>query len=123
MNPFDIVSSVSHTKKRVIDLDNEKDYSSFMVNRALSYYPDTILQAQEMNVNHHLDGLLQYDYLLNTLRQKKRFSKWFKREKSESIDSIMKYYSCSYRKALEISRTLDSDQISKITNVMTAGVE
>lgn len=123
MNPFDIVSSVSHTKKRVIDADNEREYSSFMVNRALSYYPDTILQAQEMNVNHHLDGLLQYDYLLNSLRQKKRFSKWFKREKSESIDSIMRYYNCSYRKALEISRTLSANQISEITRIMTTGIE
>jgi len=94
-----------------------------MVNRALSYYPDTILQAQEMNVNHHLDGLLQYDYLLNSLRQKKRFSKWFKREKSESIDSIMRYYNCSYRKALEISRTLSANQISEITRMMTTGIE
>ena len=75
MNPFDIVSSVSHTKKRVIDETNEGEYNAFMVNRALSYYPDTIMHAQDMNVNHHLPGLLQYDYLLSSLRSRKRFSK------------------------------------------------
>lgn len=123
MNPFDIVSSVSHTKTRVISEENESDYSSFMVNRALSYYPDTILHAQEMNVNHHLPALLQYDYLLNSLRKKKRFSKWFKRGKSETLSAVMKYYNCSYRKALEIVGTLSEEQLADITNEMTAGVE
>ena len=123
MNPFDIVGSVSNTKTRVISSDNEKEYSAFMVNRALSYYPDTILHAQEMNVNHHLDGLLQYDYYLNSLRKKKRFSKWFKPEKSAEIDAVMRKYQCSYRKALEITRVLSKDQLSEIKRVMTNGID
>ena len=123
MNPFDIVSSVSHTKKRVIDETNEGEYNAFMVNRALSYYPDTIMHAQDMNVNHHLPGLLQYDYLLSSLRPRKRFSKWFKRGKSETLSAVMKYYNCSYRKALEIVGTLGEEQLADITNEMTAGVE
>lgn len=123
MNPFDIVASVSHTKTRVISSENEKDYNAFMVNRALSYYPDTILHAQEMNVNHHADGLLQYDYLMNSLRKKKRFSKWFKPEKSIEIDAVMRRYNCSYRKALEITRILTKDQLSEITRIMSQGTD
>lgn len=123
MNPFDIVGSVSNTKARVISSDNERDYNAFMVNRALSYYPDTILHAQEMNFNHHLDGLLQYDYYLNSLRKKKRFSKWFKREKSDDIDAVMRHYGCSYRKALEITRVLDKKQLAEIKRVMTDGID
>lgn len=123
MNPFDIVSSVSATKTRVISAENEKDYNAFMINRALSYYPDTVLHAQEMNINSHLDSLLQYDYLLNSLRKKKRFSKWFKKEKSETIDAVMKYYGYSYRKAVEAIRVLDKDQLKEIKRIMTDGID
>jgi hypothetical protein len=123
MNPFDVVASVSYTKQRVISSENEKDYNAFMVNRALSYYPDTILHAQEMNVNHHLAGLLQYDYHLNALRKKKRFSKWFKKEKSETLDAVIKYYNCSYRRAQEIMQVLDKKQVAKIKEIMTNGID
>lgn len=123
MNPFDIVASVSHTKQRVIDAENEKDYSAFMVNRALSYYPDTVFYAQEMNVNHHADGLLQYDYYLHSLRKKKRFSKWFKKSKSEDVDAIMRKYQCSYRKATEIMSVLTKDQLSEIKDIMNKGID
>lgn len=114
MNPFDIVGSVSHTKERIIDAENESQYSAFMINRALSYYPDTILHAQEMNMHAHLDSLLQYDYYLHALRKKKRFSKWFKREKSDEIDAVMRYYGYSYRKAIDALRILSKDQIKTI---------
>jgi hypothetical protein len=123
MNPFDIVTSVTNTKKRIISSDNESEYNAFMVNRALSYYPDTILHAQEMNVYSHLDALLQYDYLLNSIRKKKRFSKWFKREKSEILDAVMRRYNCSYRKALEITGVLTKDQLDDIKRTMTNGTE
>lgn len=123
MNPFDIVSSVSATKQRVIFAENEKEYNAFMVNRALSYYPDTILYAQEMNFNHHLDGLLQYDYLFHSLRKKKRFSKWFKKEKSELIDAVMRYYNCSYRKAQDAIAVLNKEQLDEIKRIMTNGID
>lgn len=123
MNPFDIVASVSHTKQRVIGQDNEKDYNAFIVNRALSYYPDTILHAQEMNINHHADGLMQYDYLLNSLRKKKRFSKWFKKDKSEELDAVMRKYQCSYRKAMEIMQTLTKEQLAETKRMMNVGVD
>ncbi len=123
MNPFDIVSSVSHNKKRIIDNENEHEYSSFIINRALSYYPDTLMYAQDMNINHHISGLLQYDYYFNSLRPKKRFSKWHKKEKTETLMAVMKYYGYSYRRAIETMNTLTKDQLDHIKNTMTTGIE
>ena len=123
MNPFDVVSSLSQSKKRVIDSSNESDYNAFMVNRAFSYYPDTIMHAQEMNRNHHVDGLLQHDYYMQAIRPKKRFSKWFKREQDGTVESIAKYYNCSYRRAREYARLLTRDQADQIREVMTHGTD
>ena len=121
MNPFDIVSSVSHTKKRVIDETNEGEYNSFMVNRALSYYPDTIMHAQDMNVNHHLPGLLQYDYLLSSLRPRKRFSKWFKREKDEQVEAVMREYSYNRQRATEAVSLMSKKQLTQLVDSQTRG--
>jgi len=123
VNPFDIVSSVSHNKKRIIDAENEQEYNAFIVNRALSYYPDTLMYAQDMNTNHHTPSLLQYDYYLNSLRPKKRFSKWFKKEKLETLTAVMQYYGYSYRRAVETMNTLTSDQLDGIKKTMTIGIE
>ena len=121
MNPFDVVSSVSHTKKRVIDETNEGEYNAFMVNRALSYYPDTIMHAQDMNVNHHLPGLLQYDYLLSSLRPRKRFSKWFKRERDEEVEAVMREYSYSRQRAVEAVALMSKKQLAHIVESQTSG--
>ena len=75
-NPFDYVNSINISKKDIMHDDiSEKSYPAFMVNRALSYFNDTVLYANEMNVNHHIDNKLQYHFLINIIRKKKRFSK------------------------------------------------
>ena len=66
MSPFELIKSISSTKKDI--LENEKDYNAFMVNRGLSYFPDTVLYANEMNKFHHLGGRLQYSFLINTIK-------------------------------------------------------
>ena len=123
MNPFDIVASVSHNKKRIIDGENEQEYSAFIINRALSYYPDTLMYAQEMNTNHHIPALLQYDYYFNSLRPKKRFSKWFKKEKLDTLTAVMQYYGYSYRRAMETLNTLTPNELDNIKKTMTIGIE
>ena len=87
MNPFEIIKSISSTKKDV--LENEKDYNAFMVNRGLSYFPDTVLYANEMKQYHHLDNRLQFDFLINIVRKRNRFSKWNKSIESENINGNM----------------------------------
>jgi hypothetical protein len=89
-NPFDYTNSITYTKKNLIrDTENpelaEKQYNAFLTNRGLSYFPDTIMYANDMNMRPELDGLLQYEYLLNSIRKNKRFSKWAKASKDEIV--------------------------------------
>ena len=76
MSPFDFLNEINYGKKNImIDDITEKQYNSFMVNRGLSYFKDTVVIANEMNINHHLDNRLQFDFLINIIRRKRRFSK------------------------------------------------
>ena len=82
MNPFDYLKSINTTKKNImVDDLTEKEYNAFIINRGLSFFPDTVLYANEMNLNHHLDSRLQYDFLINIIKKKKRFTKWVKADK------------------------------------------
>ena len=86
-NPFDYVNSINITKKDIMADDiAEKGYPPFMVNRALSYFNDTVLFANEMNINHHIDNKLQYHFLINIIKKKKRFSKWLKPQEVENLE-------------------------------------
>jgi len=70
MNPFDYLTAINHSKKDImVDDLAEKDYNSWMVNRGLSYFPDTVLLANEMNIRHTIDSRLQFDFLINTIRK------------------------------------------------------
>ena len=78
-NPFQYLNAINDTKQNImVDDITEKAYNSFMVNRGLSYFKDTVIFANEMNRNHHLDSRLQFDFLINIIRKRKRFSKWIK---------------------------------------------
>jgi hypothetical protein len=92
----------------------EKDYNSFMVNRGLSYFPDTVLLANEMNRCHHIDSRLQFDFLINTIRSKKRFSKWMKPDAIDAVDAIKEYYGYSNEKARQVLRVLTKNQIDEL---------
>jgi|TARA_R110000851_G_scaffold47918_1_gene116216 hypothetical protein len=115
-NPFDYINSISFKKNDLMENDPEaeKDYPAFMVNRGLSLYPDTVLQANEMNQRAGLDSKLAYDYYLNSIRPRKRFSKWPKKAKSDVVNIIKEYYNCSDSKALEYNRILNVEQIEEI---------
>ena len=121
MNPFDIVTDISLNKKRLIDETNQKEYSPFMVNRALSYYIDTIMYANDMNINHHVDKLMQHDYLFYSIRKAKRFSKWAKKKKNSDIELIQEYYGYSYDKAKVAVSVLTDDQIKIIRKKLDKG--
>lgn len=115
MNPFDYVNSINNNKKDImVDDVAEKQYNSYMVNRSLSYFYDTVLLANEMNRYHHLDSRLQYDFLLNTIRKKNRFSKWVKPEESEAIETIKLYYGFSTDKAKVALSLLNTNQIDEL---------
>ena len=115
MNPFDYLNAINMTKKDVmVDDIAEKDYNSFMVNRGLSYFADTVLYANEMNRNHHIDGRLQFDFFINIIRKKKRFSKWFKSTEDENISILKEYYGYSNEKAKSVLSLLSINQIEDL---------
>ena len=119
MNPFELIKSISSTKKDI--LENEKDYNAFMVNRGLSYFPDTVLYANEMNKFHHLDSRLQYQFLINTIRKRNRFSKWNKSVESENINAIKKYYNYSNEKARDVLPLLSNKNLNIIRGRINHG--
>ena len=123
MNPFEYVNAINYTKKDImIDDVTEKGYAPYMINRQLSYFPDTVLAANEMNRNHHLDNRLQFDFFINIVRKRKRFSKWHKPETVSDFEAVKKYYGYSNEKARQVLSLLTTDQINELKNkVMTGG--
>ncbi len=115
MNLSKVLESINYTKEDVLD-PNGKDYVPFIVNKSLSYFMDTVAYANEMNKYPFLDKRMQYDYLKGSIRKRKRFSGWVKKDKSDVIDAIIKYYDVSYRKALEYEKLLTEDQKQEILN-------
>lgn len=123
MSPFDYVNEILQSKKQLmVDDQTEAVYAPFLINRALSYHKDCIMYANEMNRRHFVDKKLQNDYLLNTVRSKKRpFNKWVKSEKSEDLECIKTYYGLSSLKALEALRLLNDEQIQELKEKTDTG--
>ena len=122
MSPFEFLNSINDTKKDIMidDLD-EKDYISFMINRSLSYFPDTVCIANEMNRYHHLDKKLQYHFLINIIRKRKRFSKWIKPDLDSDIGVVKEYYGYSNEKARQVLTLLSSEQIEELRKKVNKG--
>lgn len=122
MKPFDFVNSISSNKNIKIDSKlDESIYNPFITNRALSYFIDTILVANEMNINHHLENKLQYEYLLNKVRKRKRFSKWHKNLDDNNIEIIKQYYKVNNNKAKIILSILNEKQLDSIRHKLDKG--
>ena len=122
MNPFDFVTAITYTKKDLmVDDVANKGYSAYLTNKSLSYHQDCILYVNEMNLKSHLDSTLQFHYFLNTLRKRKRFSKWSKPRVLENMKVIAKYYDCSMTKAEEYYKILSAKEIKIMKERMNKG--
>lgn len=125
MSPFDFVNDINYKKTDLLKNDDdgslEKKYTPFIVNKALSYFIDTVLFANEMNQRHHIDSKLQYHYLLNTIRKKSRFSKWMRPEIIEKINLISEYYGCSVEKAKQVQSIITDEDILFIKDKLRKG--
>lgn len=118
-NPFDYLNSINYTKEDLMtnsanDELAEQGYQSFIVNKGLSYFPDTIFHANQMNCSSHIDSKLEYHFYLNSIRTKKRFSKWFKKIANDDLSAVQQYYKCNMRKAEQALKVLSSEQIECI---------
>ena len=119
-SPFDYLNAINYTKEDLIR-ENPKDYSSYMVNRGLSFFQDTILAANEMNINEHLADELKFDFLINIISKRKRFSKWAKLDVTKEIEMLSKYFSVSLPKARDYAKILTDEQIKTIKDEMKLG--
>ena len=119
MSPFDYLKAINSTKKDIFE--SEKDYSPFMINRGLSYFPDTVLFANEMNKHYHIDNRLQFDFLINIIRKRNRFSKWNKKFTSSNIDAVKKYYGYSSEKARDVLPLLSKVNLKHIKESINYG--
>ena len=118
----DIIPSIQQTKKVVVTAENERDYVPFIVNRSISFHLDMVMDANQMNLMPNTDPLLQYHYLLNTVRAYKRpFQKWQKRETIEDLDAVKEYFGYSNEKAKDALSILSNAQIEQIKKNLNKG--
>jgi len=116
----DIIPSILQTKKNV--LEEEKDYNAFVINKALSFHYDCVLQANQMNLYPNLPGTIQYHYLLNSIRGYKRpFRPWQKRETIEDLEIVKEYFNYSNEKAKEALVLLNEADMQEIKNKLHKG--
>lgn len=122
MNPFEYLTSINYSKDDImVDDIAEKQYNSFVINRSLSYFPDTVAFANELNRLHHTDNKLQYHFLINSIRKRKRFSKWDKPELVNDIEVVKEYYGYSNEKARQALTLLSANQIEELKKKVSKG--
>ena len=119
----DYLYSINQSKKNILDddIDAERKYPPYIVNRCLSSFTDTILYVNEMNKNSHLEKKLQYDFLLNSVKPRKRFSPWAKKDSIDYLDLVKEYYGYNDDKALQALRILTKDQLDNIKKSLNKG--
>ena len=118
----DYLNSINQNKKNIIvDDDTEKTYPPFIINKCLSGFLDTVLFANEMNLYPHLDKKMQYDFFINSISPRKRFSPWEKKSSIDYLDAVKEYYGYNTDKALQALRILTKDQLEEIKRLVNKG--
>ncbi len=119
----DWLKSINQSKVNIMDEDpsSTKDYPPYIINRCLSGTIDTLMYANEMNKNHSLDKKLQYDFFINTVRTRKRYSPWIRQEKIKELEVVKSYYGYSNEKAKQALKILSKEQITFIKSKLETG--
>ena len=118
------LNAINKTKENLLDTEDEeweKKYPPFIVNKCLSPFPDTIQLVNEMNQLPHLDKKLQFDFLINSLRPRKRYTPWLKATKLENLEYVKEFYGYNNEKAKVALDLLNDEQISAIKQKMRKG--
>jgi hypothetical protein len=122
ISPFDFINAITFNKTELmVDDWSEKQYVSYIVNKGLSYGADTVIPANEMNSRPHIDKKLQFQFLINSVRPRKRFNKWIKAEKIESIEVVKTHYGYSTEKARQALSILNQSQIDYLKQKLEKG--
>jgi hypothetical protein len=119
----DWLNSINQTKKNLIDEDpsTEKGYAPYIINRCLSGEIDCIMFVNELNQYHFLPKKMQYDFLINIMRVKRRYSPWLRKDKIEDLDIVKRYYNYSNEKAQQALRILTKEQLTFIKSKFETG--
>jgi Bacteriophage clamp loader A subunit len=119
----DWLNSINQTKKNILDEDPslEKEYPPYIINRCLSGHIDCLIYANEMNMHTDLDKKLQYDFFINSVRTKKRFSPWLRKDTIKDLDYVKKYYGYNNEKAKQALRILTQEQVNFIKSKFETG--
>ena len=119
------LNSINSTKQNVLLEDTngkiEQAYNSYIINKSLSYFPDTIMQSNTVNMYFNIDNKMKYDFLLNSIRKRKRFTPWVKSTAEENIEVIKMYFNVGNEKANEILSLLNENHINKIKEQLSKG--
>jgi hypothetical protein len=123
MDLKDWLNSINQTKKNLLDEDPtlEKEYPPYIVNRCFSGHLDCIMFANEMNIHNNIPKKMQYDFYLNSLRKKKRFSPWLRQDKIKDLDYVKRHYGYSNEKAKQALRILTKEQLTFIKSKFDTG--
>ena len=119
----DYLYSINQSKKNILvdDIDAEKKYPTYIINRCLSSFTDTVLFANEMNKYHFLDKDMQFNFYINILRKRKRFSPWVRKEKVSDLEFVKSYYGYNNEKASQALKILSKEQLDYIKQKLDTG--
>lgn len=119
----DWLNSINQTKSNIMDTnpDSVKDYVPYIINKCFSGHIDSLMFSNEMNINHHIDKKLQYDFFINIIRTKKRFSPWLRKDTIKDLDYVKRYYGYNNEKAQQALRILTKEQINFIKSKFETG--
>ena len=118
------LKSINLTKQNLMDGEDkvwERRYPSFIINKCLAPFNDTILLVNEMNHHNHLDNKMQYDFLLNSLRKQNRYAPWMKASKSKNLEYVKEYFGYNNEKARSALKILSDKQIACIKSKLDKG--
>ena len=118
------LKSINTTKQNLMDSDDkawERKYPSFIVNKCLAPFNDTIMLVNEMNIHNHIDNKMQYDFLLNSLRKQNRYASWMKASKSRNLEYVKEYFGYNNEKARSALNVLNDKQIAYIKTKLNKG--
>jgi len=120
----DYLNAINHEKTPLMDTEDEmweRKYSPFIINKCLAPFPDTIHLVNEMNLHNHLDSKLQFDFFLNTVRTRKRYTPWMKASKTKNLEYVKEYYGYNNEKARSALKLLNDEQIKTIKSSLDKG--
>ena len=118
------LNAINQTKEPLMNTEDEqweKKYPSFIVNKCVAPFPDTVMLLNEINQLHHLDNKLQFDFLINSLRPRKRYTPWLKATKLENLEYVKEFYGYNNEKAKAALDILNDEQISAIKTRLNKG--